>query len=65
MPLPARVIDQSSTCPPISILIGEYMELTEEQLKILGVLNKLTEPAGCKVIGETSDLPWRNVLTKK
>jgi predicted transcriptional regulator len=40
------------------------MELTEEQLKILRALNRLTEPAGCKVIGETADLPWRNVLTK-
>jgi predicted transcriptional regulator len=40
------------------------MELTEEQEKILKALDTLTEPAGCKVIGETADLPWRRVMAK-
>jgi predicted transcriptional regulator len=40
------------------------MELTEEQVKILKALDTLTEPAGCKVIGEAADLPWRSVMAK-
>ena len=39
-------------------------ELTEEQIKILNALNALTEPAGCKVIGEAADMPWRSVMAK-
>ena len=27
-------------------------------------LNTLTEPAGCKVIGEAADMPWRSVMAK-
>lgn len=40
------------------------MELTEEQEKILKALNTLTEPAGCKVIGEAAKMPWRSVMGK-
>jgi len=40
------------------------MELTEEQTKILQALKTLTEPAGCKVIGESADMPWRSVMAK-
>ncbi len=40
------------------------MELSEEQTKILNALNTLTEPAGCKVIGEAADMPWRTVMGK-
>ena len=40
------------------------MELTEEQTKILKALNTLSEPAGCKVIGEAADIPWRTVMSK-
>lgn len=40
------------------------MELSEEQTKILKTLNTLTEPAGCKVIGEAADMPWRTVMGK-
>ena len=40
------------------------MELTEEQSKILKALNTLTEPAGCKAIGEAADMPWRSVMGK-
>jgi predicted transcriptional regulator len=40
------------------------MELTEEQSNILKALNTLTEPAGCKVIGEAADMPWRTVMGK-
>ena len=39
-------------------------DLTEEQVAILKALNTLTEPAGCKVIGETADIPWRTVMAK-
>ena len=39
-------------------------ELTEEQIKILNALSSLTEPAGCKVIGEAADMPWRSVMAK-
>jgi predicted transcriptional regulator len=40
------------------------MELTDEQVKILKALDTLTEPSGCKVIGEAADLPWRSVMAK-
>ena len=40
------------------------MDLTEDQTKILKALNTLTEPAGCKVIGEAADMPWRSVMAK-
>jgi predicted transcriptional regulator len=40
------------------------MELTEDQIKILKALNTLTEPSGCKVIGEAADMPWRSVMAK-
>lgn len=40
------------------------MELTDEQSKILKALDTLTEPAGCKVIGETAGMPWRTVMAK-
>ena len=39
-------------------------DLTEEQKAILVALNSLTEPAGCKVIGEAADMPWRSVMAK-
>ena len=40
------------------------MDLTEDQTKILKALNTLTEPAGCKLIGEAADMPWRSVMAK-
>jgi predicted transcriptional regulator len=40
------------------------MELTEEQIKILRALDSLSEPSGCKTIGEAADLPWRSVMAK-
>ena len=39
-------------------------ELGEEQKGILKALTQLTEPAGCKVIGETAGIPWRTVMAK-
>ena len=39
-------------------------DLTEEQVAILKALNTLTEPAGCKIIGEAADIPWRTVMAK-
>jgi len=39
-------------------------ELGEEQKGILKALTQLTEPAGCKVIGETAEIPWRTVMAK-
>jgi len=39
-------------------------DLTEEQATILRALNTLTKPAGCKVIGEAADMPWRTVMAK-
>ncbi|MFQ6053159.1 MAG: hypothetical protein ACE5OO_02870 [Candidatus Bathyarchaeia archaeon] len=39
-------------------------ELGEEQRGILKALTRLTEPAGCKVIGETAGIPWRTVMAK-
>ena len=39
-------------------------DLTDEQVAILKALNILTEPAGCKVIGEAADIPWRTVMAK-
>ena len=40
------------------------MELTDEQKAILVALNKMSEPAGCKMIGEVADMPWRTVMAK-
>lgn len=40
------------------------MDLNEDQKKILTALNKLREPAGCKEIGETAEMPWRSVMGK-
>ena len=40
------------------------LELTDEQSKILKALDTLTEPAGCKVIGESAGMPWRTVMAK-
>ena len=40
------------------------MGLTEEQTAILKALGTLTEPAGCKIIGEAADMPWRTVMAK-
>jgi predicted transcriptional regulator len=39
-------------------------ELSEEQIAILKALKTLPEPAGCKVIGEAADMPWRSVMAK-
>jgi predicted transcriptional regulator len=39
-------------------------DLTEEQKAILTALGTLPEPAGCKVIGEAADMPWRTVMGK-
>ena len=39
-------------------------ELGEEQKGILKALAQLTEPAGCKVIGEQAGIPWRTVMAK-
>jgi predicted transcriptional regulator len=39
-------------------------ELGEEQKSILKALTQLTEPAGCKDIGETAGIPWRTVMAK-
>jgi predicted transcriptional regulator len=38
------------------------MEITGEQQTILEALNTLSEPAGCKEIGEAADMPWRRVM---
>ena len=40
------------------------MELTDEQKAILKALTTLNEPAGCKMIGEAADMPWRSVMGK-
>ena len=40
------------------------MELTDEQKDILKALSTLSEPAGCKEIGEAADMPWRSVMAK-
>lgn len=39
-------------------------ELGDEEKGILEALTQLTEPAGCKVIGETAGIPWRMVMAK-
>jgi len=39
-------------------------ELGEEQKGILRALTQLTDPAGCKVIGEKAGIPWRTVMAK-
>lgn len=39
-------------------------ELTDQQRKILNALTKMAEPGGCKVIGETADIPWRTVMSQ-
>jgi predicted transcriptional regulator len=46
------------------IIEVDKTELNEDQTKILKALNSLTEPAGCKVIGEAADMPWRSVMAK-
>jgi predicted transcriptional regulator len=33
-------------------------------MAILKALNTLSEPAGCKVIGEAANMPWRSVMAK-
>lgn len=38
--------------------------LGDEQQSILAALTELTEPAGCKAIGEKSGIPWRTVMAK-
>jgi len=39
-------------------------ELNDDQVAILKALNTLSEPAGCKVIGEAADMSWRSVMGK-
>ncbi len=39
-------------------------ELNDDQIIILKALNTLSEPAGCKVIGEAINIPWRSVMAK-
>lgn len=39
-------------------------ELGEEQKGILKALAGMTEPAGCKDIGEHAGIPWRTVMAK-
>ena len=39
-------------------------ELTEEQRSILSALSNIAEPAGCKMIGEAADIPWRTVMAR-
>jgi len=40
------------------------MDLTDDQKKILTAMNTLTEPTGCKEIGEAADMNWRSVMGK-
>jgi predicted transcriptional regulator len=40
------------------------MSLSEDQRAILKALNTLTEPAGCKAIGDAANMPWRSVMAK-
>jgi predicted transcriptional regulator len=39
-------------------------KLGDEQKGILKALTEMTEPAGCKVIGEQAGIPWRTVMGK-
>ena len=39
-------------------------ELGSEQKDILKALTQLTEPSGCKVIGEEAGIPWLKVVGK-
>jgi len=49
----------------IQCFLGVVMsELSDEQTGILKALKNMSEPAGCKVIGEASDIPWRTVMAK-
>jgi predicted transcriptional regulator len=48
----------------LEVVTTDLTEETEEQKAILVALNSLTEPAGCKVIGEAADMPWRSVMAK-
>ena len=48
----------------VSIRVMQMSDLTEEQTAILKALGTLSEPAGCKVIGETADMSWRTVMGK-
>jgi len=40
------------------------MSLNEDQIVILKALSTMTEPAGCKAIGEAANMPWRSVMAK-
>jgi predicted transcriptional regulator len=40
------------------------MSLNEDQIAILKALNTMSEPAGCKAIGEVANMPWRSVMAK-
>lgn len=40
------------------------MSLNEDQIAILKALSTMTEPAGCKAIGEAANMPWRSVMAK-
>jgi len=46
------------------IQVKPMSDLTEEQKAILKALGTLSEAAGCKVIGEAADIPWRTVMAK-
>ena len=35
--------------------------LNDDQIAFLKALDILSEPAGCKAIGEAADMPWRSV----
>lgn len=39
-------------------------DLNEDQISILKALSTMTEPAGCKAIGEAANMPWRSVMAK-
>jgi predicted transcriptional regulator len=39
-------------------------KIGDEQESILKALTEITEPAGCKVIGEQAGIPWRTVMAK-
>lgn len=40
------------------------VELGAEEKGILKALAQLTDPAGCKVIGEKANISWRTVMAK-
>ena len=39
-------------------------DMNEDQIAILKALSTMTEPAGCKEIGEAANMPWRSVMAK-